>query len=90
MKNVKIFTTIFGSKLYGTNTKNSDTDHESVYIPKASEDLFKNIPEVTHDEFLEDGIKVEENTTTLSFFLRQALAGQTKQFDMLFSSDKHW
>lgn len=87
---MKIFTTIFGSKLYGTNTKNSDTDYESVYIPKASEDLFKSIPEVIHDEFLEDGKKVEENTSTLSFFLRQALAGQTKQFDMLFSSDKHW
>lgn len=42
-----LFTTIFGSKLYGTDTPESDTDYKSIFLPSLDE-LIVGIPTKTH------------------------------------------
>lgn len=94
-----LFTTIFGSRLYGTATPNSDTDYKTVFIPEL-EDLItgktnvinttitKSNKEDEHDKSNSDCTETEY--IPIHKFLNMLLDGQTMAIDVLFSNKESW
>jgi predicted nucleotidyltransferase len=91
-----IFRTIFGSRLYGTNTPASDVDYKSVYIPSAEDILLQKIKSsVTNKRSKGEGEKnyageEEEECYSLDKFLKLVSEGQTVSLDILFSNPAQW
>lgn len=89
-----IFISEFGSKLYGTNTKNSDDDFKGIFIP-TYEDLILN-PSLKQYNY-SSGIKNEKNNEndidielySLAYFCKMAAEGQTTAIDLLYSNPKN-
>lgn len=87
-----LFTTKFGSHLYGTETENSDQDFKSIIIP----DLDFIISEKRWTDSKSTGDSVNKNTKddidtetySLHGFLQKAYAGDTGIIDMLHATDK--
>ena len=93
-----LFKTIFGSRLYGTKTDNSDLDYKAVYAP-ALEDLV--LGKVDVDSSIRESNKVDANTKsdssvyeveyyTLHKFLKHVVEGQTIAIDMLYAPPQFW
>lgn len=93
-----VFKTTFGSHLYGTNTKDSDTDFKAVFMASMEEIILK-----------EDRSTIQENTKSgnthgvrnskddidceyieLRKFIKDAQDGQTYALDMLFAPESFW
>ena len=81
-----VFATLYGSKLYGTDSPASDTDVRGVFIPNMRDLLlgtwpqhyvFK--PEKDTDE------QVDEQYLSLHYFLKLLTQGETNCLDMFFS-----
>ena len=81
-----VFATLYGSKLYGTDSPTSDTDVRGVFIPNIRDLLlgawpqhyvFK--PEKDTDE------QVDEQYLSLHYFLKLLTQGETNCLDMFFS-----
>ena len=81
-----VFATLYGSKLYGTDSPASDTDIRGVFIPSKHDLLlgtwpqhyvFK--PEKDTDE------QVDEQYLSLHYFLKLLTQGETNTLDMFFS-----
>jgi len=81
----------FGSHLYGTNTKDSDTDYKGIYLPKLREIFLGKIPKsynFTSKQTNIEGVKnskddIDEEIYSLHYFIKLACEGQTVALDML-------
>jgi len=81
---------IFGSKLYGTATNNSDTDYQAVYKPDIKSVILNNYTPAYKINTNNSGAKnskddVDINVTSLQRFLKHAIQGETFALDMLHS-----
>jgi predicted nucleotidyltransferase len=80
---------IFGSKLYGTDTPDSDTDYKAIYLPSFSDVILgkikKSIVENTKDGSASKNIAtdIDVETYSLHYFIDLACQGQTVAIDML-------
>lgn len=84
---------LFGSHLYGTETKDSDTDYKGIYIPSAREIILHNYAKTITTG--RDKAACERNVSTdtdmelfsLDRYLELLMEGQTVAIDMLFAPD---
>lgn len=74
-----VFSTLYGSKLYGTAAPNSDTDIRGVFLPFKKDLLLNRAPE--HYNFKE----CDTSYLSLHYFLRLLTQGETNALDMFFS-----
>lgn len=87
----EIIKIIYGSKLYGVSTKDSDTDYKSVYIVDEVKDLYDGIKSsVNTNNGLEGKDKVEEESFYIKRFAHLLFGGQTVAYEMLFAPHKFW
>ena len=82
----------FGSHLYGTNTKNSDTDYKGIFMPSKEQILLGRIPKCySENTKVGEGKNTSEDIDTeiysLHYFLELACQGQTVAIDMLHAPD---
>lgn len=90
MKEKILFKTYSGSKLYGTNNENSDTDFKGVFLPDLNDLILGKAPK---HYVLSTGKANEKNNNTdvdetyysLQYFLELASKGDTNAIDMLFA-----
>lgn len=83
---------IFGSHLYGTSTKNSDTDLKEVYLPTWEQIT---LGKIETRSVTSTGKNTSKNTSndvdiekmSLHKFIKLALEGQTMAFDMMHAPD---
>ena len=78
----------FGSHLYGTNTKDSDTDYKGIFMPSKEQILLGRIPKCySENTKVGEGKNTSEDIDTevysLHYFLELACQGQTVAIDML-------
>lgn len=81
----------YGAHLYGTNTKDSDTDYKGIYLPTKKQILLNRIPKSISyrtnpnvaDKNNKDDIDME--IYSLHYFFKLASSGQTVALDMLYS-----
>lgn len=81
-----VFATLYGSKLYGTDSPASDTDIRGVFIPNKRDLLLGTWPQ--HYVFKpEKGTdeQVDEQYLSLHYFLKLLTQGETNCLDMFFS-----
>lgn len=80
IKEPLVFSTLYGSRLYGTDGPNSDTDIRGVFLPFKQDLLLNSAPQ--HYNF-----KAETDTSYLSlhYFLKLLTQGETNCLDMFFS-----
>ena len=87
----KIVEIKFGSHLYGTATKSSDTDIKAVYLPSARDILLQRVPPViSESRKKKPGEKnisedIDYESYSLEKFLNLLAEGQTTALDMLFA-----
>ena len=82
----------FGSHLYGTNTKDSDTDYKGVFMPSKEQIYLGRIPKCySENTKIGTGKNTSEDTDietySLHYFLKLACEGQTVAIDMLHAPD---
>lgn len=94
MKSV-IFSTAFGSHLYGTNTPLSDMDFKAVFVQPLEEIILggkkNNVIEKTNKSTqrnTKDDVDIEY--IELRKFLHDCWSGQTYALDMLFAPERFW
>lgn len=80
----------FGSHLYGTNTKNSDTDYKGVFMPSKEQILLGRIPKCYSEntkvgEGKNTSADTDSEVYSLHYFLDLACQGQTVAIDMLYA-----
>jgi predicted nucleotidyltransferase len=91
-----IFKSIFGSKLYGTDTEESDDDYKGIFLIDIKDLIlnnFKKSIQYSNKEIMTDKSKsgIEEvEYYSLHYFINLACEGQTSALDLLFSSPRHW
>lgn len=74
-----VFSTLYGSKLYGTAGPNSDTDIRGVFLPFKKDLLLNKAPD--HYNFNAE----DTSYLSLHYFLRLLTQGETNALDMFFS-----
>lgn len=82
----------FGSRLYGTQTEQSDYDYKGIFIPSCYEICINKIPKSLTFSTNPQNIKnsdtdYEYELYSIHYFIELALAGQTVALDMLHASD---
>ena len=86
----QIFSTLAGSRLYGTYTEDSDTDYKAVHLPRARDILIRPKRQMVLNTSTgrPDGRNTSEDTDTESFelqyFLKLAADMQTIPVEMMF------
>ena len=84
---------VFGSKMYGTNTPESDTDYKGIFIPSKEQVYLGKIPKsVSMNSKKSSDIKntsedVDTELYSLQYFIQLACEGQTVALDMLHAPD---
>lgn len=81
LKEPLLFSTVYGSKLYGTDGPASDTDIRGVFIPTKEDLLLARAPQ--HYNFKNS--EADESYLSLHYFLRLLTQGETNCLDMFFS-----
>ena len=81
IKEPLLFSTIYGSKLYGTDGPASDTDIRGVFIPTKEDLLLDRAPQ--HYNFKNS--EADESYLSLHYFLRLLTQGETNALDMFFA-----
>lgn len=89
-----LFTTLFGSKLYGTDTPESDTDFKSVYLPPIGQllrgDKIKNSVSSTGKAFEKNGAGDEDHETIpLQVLAKDFVKGQTYALEVVFNATQN-
>jgi hypothetical protein len=84
----------FGSKLYGTDTKDSDTDFKGIYLPTKEQVLLNRIPKSVSYKSKPDKKDMKNSKDdvdcqvfSLHYFLELAAKGETVAIDMLHAPD---
>ena len=93
----KIFKTLFGSELYGTNTPTSDRDYKGIFkaplsnivLGRESHTIFEN-EESKREDGRNNPDAVDCEWIELRRFIKDCLAGQTYALDMLFANIEMW
>jgi hypothetical protein len=88
MERTVICKMIFGSKLYGTDTPESDTDYKSIFMPTTKEILTGEIPKsitttTGNDCSRNHAEDVDHESFSLHYFMKLLYQGQTVALDML-------
>lgn len=90
MKEQIIFKTVSGSKLYGTDSKNSDTDVKGVFLPDLNDLILGRAPK--HYVFStgksnekNNSSDIDETYYSLQYYLELLSRGDTTALDMLFA-----
>lgn len=79
----------FGSHLYGTATKDSDTDYKGIFLPSKEEIFLNKIPKCYSSKTKKDGSgkntadDIDVEIYSLHYFIKLACEGQTVAIDML-------
>ncbi|AAQ64222.1 conserved hypothetical protein [Vibrio phage KVP40] len=86
-----LFTSLFGSKLYGTDTPESDTDYKAVYLPELRTLLrgvaIKNSVHSTGKSFEKNGADDEDfEYIPVQVFMRDFLGGQSYAIELAFNA----
>ena len=81
IKEPLLFSTVYGSKLYGTDGPASDTDIRGVFIPTKEDLLLDRAPQ--HYNFKNS--EADESYLSLHYFLRLLTQGETNALDMFFA-----
>lgn len=86
-----VYTTMFGSHLYGTNTPTSDTDYKHVYLPRL-DDMLRGVPlsaKVKKTNKAENTrnspTDIDSELIPLQVFAQHFLEGQTYALELAFS-----
>lgn len=94
IKMSKIFATVYGSHLYGTNIESSDTDIKSIHKDSLRNIILKkghdNVFTQTNSTSANTKDDVDFESKELREFIRGCLSGQTYALDMLFSPKNLW
>lgn len=90
MKEKIIFEAIVGSKLYGTNGENSDTDIKGVFLPNIEDLILGKAPKCIQESTAKEGERNNKNDIdrtyySLQYFLELAAKGETNAIDILFA-----
>lgn len=96
----KFFEVTYGSRLYGTNTPESDTDMKVVYVPELSDMLLGRKPAIFKDRFDVSGNRLGVNDTMpangveteffpVQTFVRDFVNGQTYALEMAYAYLSH-
>lgn len=90
MKEEIIFKTLSGSKLYGTDSINSDTDIKGVFLPEVDDLLLCKAPKhytftTNNSNKKNDSSDVDETYYSLQYYLELLAKGDTTALDMLFA-----
>lgn len=93
-----LFETIFGSKLYGTQTADSDTDYKAVYAPSLEDltlgkvDVYSSIHVGNKDDqhAKSNNTHYEIEYYTLHKFLKHLVEGQIVAIDILYAPKHCW
>ncbi len=95
MENLNLIVKLeFGSKLYGTNNENSDTDFKGIFIP-SKKDLYlqkvkKSIVYKTNKSNDKNNNEdIDSEYYSLNYFLKLACKGETAALDMLHTPQKN-
>ena len=84
-----IFTTLYGSHLFGCNIPTSDEDYKSIHLEDLSDLLFLDTHALnTKDET--GPTKIETETFSLRFYLKMLAGGQVIATDMFFAPPQFW
>lgn len=83
---IHIYTSIFGSRLYGTDNENSDMDIKSIVVPNPIHLILGQKIKESSTIHVNNGIVSDIEIYTLHKFLKLASEGQTVAMDMLFSN----
>ncbi|QHJ78921.1 MAG: hypothetical protein [Caudoviricetes sp.] len=80
--------TVYGSKLYGTSTPESDTDYKGIFVPPLRDLLLQSAKTVVHQDTNNSGRSNDKNDVdcelySLGKFVNMAVAGETAILDML-------
>lgn len=86
----KLYSTLYGSYLYGTNTPTSDLDRKVVFLPELNDLLLcKKVANKVKVSGEKDGVDksqvVDEELVPLQVFARDFLEGQTYALELAFS-----
>lgn len=87
-----IFSTVFGSRLYGTNTSISDVDFKTIYLPSVKS-LITGTAKLTdsmRSNWIVDDTEYEDEVMSLHKFYKLAVEGQTMAIDMLWAPEDMW
>ena len=82
-----------GSRLYGTNTPESDTDYKAVYLPSIEDCILRKIVESSREGSTNNSNErntkedTDFETYALQYFLKMAYAGETATIDMIHAPD---
>lgn len=84
---------VFGSNLYGTNTKSSDIDYKGVFLPPIRDCILNKIPKSISYSSGDDKSKntkddIDEEIYSLQYFIKLACEGQTVAIDMIHANDE--
>ena len=91
----ELFKTVYGSRLYGTNTPTSDTDQKAVYLPELSDVLLGRKLQTHKKRFNADGSPLADDGTPMpdngveteyipfQVFCRDYLNGQTYALEVV-------
>lgn len=88
-----IFKSIFGSRLYGTFSENSDWDFKKIYIPCLEDVILGNFKKSTHEstkvgEGKNSADDIETETYSIQYFLKLLLEGQTVALDLIHAKNE--
>lgn len=86
--NTLVMKSIFGSKLYGTDTPESDLDYKGVYIPSAKSLILGNVIDHYSKNTSNSDVKntsddIDEEMFSLKYFIEMAIKGETIALDMI-------
>ncbi len=86
-----LYTSLFGSKLYGTDTPESDTDYKAVFLPELRTLLrgvaIKNSVHSTGKAFSKNGAEDEDfEYIPVQVFMRDFLGGQSYAIELAFNA----
>ena len=90
MKERVIFKTVSGSKLYGTDSENSDTDIKGVFLPELNDLILGKAPKhyvfsTGNSNSKNDSSDTDETYYSLQYYLELLARGDTTALDMLFA-----
>jgi hypothetical protein len=94
--NKLIFKTQFGSHVYGTNLPTSDLDYKSIFIPDPKDLILqRGAKHIQNNTKKDPNVRntsddIDDESFSVSEFLRLLLEGQTMALDMLFTPQDWW
>lgn len=86
-----IFKTLYGSRLFGVSTKDSDFDYKGIFVEDLSE-LLEKKNEVRQFEIPASATskKIETELFSLNYYMKLLSNGQVIPMDMLFTPKEYW